>query len=132
MSEELKPCPCCGGTKSLFFYDYPTGAFTVCCANCGMRGPATGYSKDGAIAAWNALPRRLRWTKEKPTKTGFYWWCDKKFVDLTASLVGLTASIVAVDVENRESIIIGAEKVVDFTKVGGEWAGPIPEPEDVK
>ena len=58
MPEELKPCPYCDETKPLFFYDYSIGAVTVCCGNCGMRGPATGFSKDGAIAAWNALPRR--------------------------------------------------------------------------
>lgn len=57
MSEELKPCPCCGRIKSLFFYDYPIGAFAVCCVSCGMRGPSTGYSKDEAIKTWNSLPR---------------------------------------------------------------------------
>lgn len=66
----------------------------------------------------------MKWTKEKPRKTGFYWWRDKEFSPM--------ATIIAADVENRESIIVGSAKVIDFTKAGGEWAGPIPEPEDAE
>lgn len=117
MSEELKPCPACGSCV-LKVNHYTC---IVECQSCGLRGP---FDRESPEKAWNALPRRLRWTKEKPTVSGFYWWRDTAF--------DIMATIVAVDVENRASIIIGSENVVDFTKVDGEWAGPIQEPEDAK
>ena len=108
MSEELNPCPCCGGTKSLFFYDYPTGAFAICCANCGMRGPVTGYSKDGAAAAWNFLPRDLQWTTGTPTKRGWYWQRrDKEDTPLPMRVVD-----------------------VSDLPANAQWAGPIPQPKE--
>ena len=124
MSEELKPCPICGGSNlsicdhgGMVHHEYRIECnYSGCSCLTGVR------TKEEAIAAWNALPRRLRWTKERPTKTGFYWWRNTAFDSM--------ATIVAVDIENRASIIIGSEKVVDFTKVSGEWAGPIPEPEE--
>lgn len=114
--KELKPCPCCDETKPLFFYDYPTGAFTVCCGNCGIRGPASGYSKDEAIKTWNALPRHLHWTKEKPTVEGMYW-C--RCIDPCRRIAGPA---------NTMYYTPGCELVEMYD----EFAGPIPEPEDVK
>lgn len=124
----LKPCPCCGETKPLFFYEYPTGAFTVCCGNCGMRGPATGYSKDGAIRTWNALPRRLQWTREKLTRDGFYW-CRFRHPNVMHHLVAM----VLINAKGRYGVTIGSSDAHDIDSYDdGEWAGPIPEPEDVK
>ena len=115
MHEELKLCPRCGETKSLFFYVYPTiGAFTVLCDNCGMRGPAAGCSKDEAIRAWNTLPRRLPWTQEKPTVEGMYWCrcidpCRR--IAGPANIMYYTPGCTLVDMYD-------------------EFAGPIQEPEE--
>ena len=121
MQEKLMPCPCCDETKSLFFYDYPTGTFAVCCANCGMRGPALGYSKEDATRTWNALPRRLRFSKEKPTEPGWYWHGKYK------------PSIVRVVTPSSGRMfycISGYPDQYDVLNDDGEWAGPIQEPEE--
>lgn len=58
MSEELKPCPFCGGKGSLAWdwlscqrhYDF------IRCQNCGARTGDFLCDKDKAIAAWNTRP----------------------------------------------------------------------------
>ena len=57
MSENMKPCPACGGTKLTFAF----GGNRVVCANwdCQLTGPRKKERED-AIAAWNALPRNLK------------------------------------------------------------------------
>ena len=132
MSEELKPCPYCGATPEERLDE------VVWCPSCGLQGPE-GDSEENAIAAWNALPRRedpklfshlhffpgrLQFTREKPTKTGFYFWRHK---------VGdrYIKAMVLVDAERRIGATIGQEGYRDIDSADiGEWAGPIPEPEE--
>lgn len=63
---ELKPLPCphCGST------DVGVWNFVVC-KDCEMRGPRDS-DESAAIAAWNALPRALRWTTEPPKVAGLF------------------------------------------------------------
>ncbi len=65
----------------------------------------------------------MKWTKEKPTQNGFYFW-RKKDVDENA----LTVAVVRMS--DRTAKIIGCETVCCIDDVGGEWAGPIQEPEE--
>ncbi len=54
MSEELKPCPFCGG-KSMTHtegWEFSGVWWTVCCPKCDFSGPEF-LKKDEAIAAWN-------------------------------------------------------------------------------
>ena len=67
----------------------------------------------------NALPRRLRWTKENPTENGYYLWRDAN-----KHLLG----IVCICVE-QDNIAFGCD-ISPLSKCTGEWAGPIPAPED--
>ena len=71
-----------------------------------------------AEAAWNALPRVLRWTTEPPQEAGWYLWREKEW----------RRPIVR---EVEEGLVISDEfgtwSVIDVT---GQWAGPIPEPEE--
>ncbi len=65
------------------------------------------------------LPRRLKWTKEKPTEPGWYWnrrnYPDKKYVSFF--------KIWKID-DDR----IYADSPQYDCDAENEWAGPIPEP----
>lgn len=111
MSEELKPCPGCGEKGLLEIFGYSSASsFAICCGDCGMRSPTTGRTKSEAITIWNALPRRLRWTKEKPTKQGWYW-CRHE------------------DGGIHIGCFMAARDYPGYGEGVIEWAGPIPEPE---
>ena len=105
MSEiTLEPCPHCHN-KNIDYWNEDEGFFY--CGKCGLFGP---LSHDKILAAdrWNALPRRLRWTKERPTQEGWYWH----------HIPPAFGSVI----EYYDPEIAGPETT-------GEWAGPIPEPE---
>lgn len=60
MSEELKPCPFCNGSKGLSVYDTAKGfiwQYYVFCHSCGTNGPKC-RTEEEAIRQWNQ-----RWTK---------------------------------------------------------------------
>ncbi len=110
MPEKLKPCPACGTPgDTLEVYPVKDGFYQVGCWDCFMRGTRL-LSPDKAIKAWNALPRRLRWTKEPPKDPGWYWIRD----------YGKRIHIVDV----------GCDMTEYEPQPYREWAGPIPEPEE--
>ena len=110
MPEKLKPCPACGTPgDTLEVYPVKDGFYQVVCWDCFMRGTRL-LSPDKAIKAWNALPRRLRWTKEPPKDPGWYWIRD----------YGKRIHIVDV----------GCDMTEYEPQPYREWAGPIPEPEE--
>lgn len=100
---ELKPCPACGGEAIII----SVGGVRAACKNwdCQMKGPRR-YARKDAIAAWNTLPRPLRWTKEPPTEPGWYWFRNLS----KPQIVHLNG------VKNRKP------------HPADEWAGPIQEP----
>jgi len=53
MSEELKPCPFCGGEAETGFEDWHTGGH-VKCTKCGAIGPVWSNDTQEAVDAWNA------------------------------------------------------------------------------
>lgn len=110
MPEKLKPCPACGTPgDTLEVYPVKDGFYQVGCWDCFMRGTRL-LSPDKAIKAWNALPRRLRWSKEPPKEPGWYWIRD----------YGKRIHIVDV----------GCDMTEYEPQPYREWAGPIPEPEE--
>ena len=111
MEEELKPCPMCKDTSVDYYYE-DDNEVSVLCRQCGFE---TRYHRKEKSAAreWNALPRRLRWTKEKPTKEGWYWLKEEG----RHAVVKMTAGG-----------MISEPYVRHVNEVDGEWAGPIPEP----
>lgn len=126
MSEGLKflPCPACGGAAEFMVVE---GKIFVSCPECGMCGPSLAEScrnfkkidgqidADGAcIAAWNALPRRLRWAKERPTEPGWYWVKNK-------------GCRLARIVHIHEADLYDVARF--YTEIA-VIAGPIPEPEE--
>ena len=113
MSEELKPCPICGGLSVGYYYE-DDNEVSVLCHACLFE---THYHRTEKSAArkWNALPRRLRWTKEKPTEKGWYWLKEEG----RHAVVKMTAGG-----------MISEPYVRHVNDVDGEWAGPIPEPEE--
>lgn len=118
MEKELKPCPYCASDTCECF-PVKDDMFQVACSECAMRGPRY-PSREEAVFAWNALPRRLRWTKEKPTQNGWYWWRTGEDCNLRG--------IVSVCIETDIMVLAGSYKYLSQTT--GEWAGPIPEPEE--
>ena len=59
----------------------------------------------------------MKWTKERPTKTGYYWYFD-------------VADPQICFIDDGRVYFTGDEVSDDVEVLGGEWAGPIPEPED--
>lgn len=67
----------------------------------------------------------MKWMKEKPTEPGWYLYRSKESrsiceIHTTYGIPGLFCSI------------LFGEEAVPLSKVDGEWAGPIPEPEENK
>lgn len=113
MSEELKPCPACGGINidvlvcTINGDDTTTPYCHVMCDTCYTSGPIAA-TRDGAIAKWNAMPRVPHWSKETPKEPGWYWHFQPPHF-------GMVIEFFDPD-EN--------------TSTTGQWAGPIPEPEE--
>lgn len=115
MSEELTllQCPACGASDVVMRVD--TRAYGFCPA-CGMCGPcAPNVNAEYAIRQWNSIPRALEWTTE-PQLGAWNWWKDEDsripryvYQDGTVAITMLIAR-------------------VPYQDLGGQWAGPIPEP----
>lgn len=130
MFEELKllPCPndCKHGLVDVF--EYPSGnpeescdIYQVACAcACGVRGPLK-YTRKEVADARNSLPRRLRWTKEKPTEPDFYWNRDGRLLRV-GEILEISGALWCHFAGESEPQLLEL--------VGGEWAGPIQEPEE--
>lgn len=112
MMEEISmlPCPFCGNTQ-IDYWDETDGFYY--CEKCGLCGPRA-HDKILAADRWNGLPRRLKWTREKPTQEGWYWLKEEG----RHAVVKMTAGG-----------MISEPYVRHVNEVDGEWAGPIPEPE---
>lgn len=121
MSEELKPCPICGDTSTDYYY-HEDDAVGVICRKCGFE-IRDDRGEESAFRDWNALPRRLRWSKVKPTEPGF-WFCRYGVTVGVFNLVWENGRLAAIQEQHPASYVDEAE--------GFEWAGPIPEPEDDK
>lgn len=105
MSEDLKPCPACGGRA----FVYRMGRdVRVECADCSVSGP---NKNDVAAAreAWNALPRALVWTTTPPRESGVYWHKNC----LGINIITLSRP----NIPERDEWY---------------WAGPIPTPQEPK
>ena len=138
MPEELKPCPICGENMNLMVMknNHPIAAdkpYYIQCGNgCLCAGPTASATADAAITAWNSLPRAphitpndadckgcperrppqpaLVWTDEPPKVPGWYWHKENSG---EIRMIG-----VGVDLSEYESL-------------PGQWAGPIPMPEEM-
>ena len=111
MEEELKPCPVCNGDVRI---EFECDHYYISCKNFGCGAICIDSDdNDDCISQWNALPRRLRWTKEKPTQEGWYWLKEEG----RHAVVKMTAGG-----------MISEPYVRHVNEVDGEWAGPIPEP----
>lgn len=110
---KLLPCPHCGGTDIQIDWNSVVEKHFVRCYNCHMQGPEI-YGKNATAHAWNALPRPLVWTKETPKVSGWYLCRDVAeyiFIDLVQAI-------------GNPSVYQGCQDL--------DWAGPIPEPREVK
>ncbi|WP_413935987.1 hypothetical protein [Nitrospira sp. BLG_1] len=64
---------------------------------------------------------RLVWTRERPTVPGWYWYRDMTTVPRVVSLIQ----------DGYGLVVYGIEEYCNrLYEVRGEWAGPIPPPEE--
>ena len=127
---DLKPCPYCGSDNIAVQMSRYRGEaasyYYALCGNCKMAGPEVsneegeGIAEEQAAEAWNALPRRLRWTTEKPTEPDFYW--HRNGGVLSIAYIYEAEGALFCHFAGEE----GIAPLLDL--VTGEWAGPIPEP----
>ena len=71
----LLPCPMCGDDSVGYYYDEDENErelCSICCRNCQFETKQF-RSEKMAEHTWNTMPRNLKWTKEPPTKEGWYW-----------------------------------------------------------
>lgn len=129
MPEKLKPCPACGTPgDTLEVYPVKDGFYQVVCWDCFMRGTRL-LSPDKAIKAWNALPRRLRWTNEPPKEPGWYWHEENHGGKHPAHVFRVVTSALETGIYVR---FFGqpADVIHKIDHISGKWAGPMPEPEE--
>ncbi len=107
--EVILPCHACGGDDTAA-WEY------VVCKQCYARGPIC-KTREVAIAAWNTLPRALRWTHEPPKVAGWYWCTD---VDRTQGY----PIVSHYDEWAIESVLPG----LNDGKIRFLWAGPLRRP----
>ncbi len=73
-----------------------------------------------------AGPDALTWTREKPTKPGYYWShvpAKNAMPPCVIHIDETPAGLVAYTTDGRSGLLAG-------TNPNTEWAGPIPEPRD--
>ena len=117
---EVMPCPECGSTDILTISGHISSfRWWVRCCGCGRQGSCCKTEED-AIAAWNKLPRAIRWTHEPPKVAGWYWWRTSKGQNVNT-----------IQVWSRSGVLgycFDTEFITALDR--GEWAGPIAPPID--
>ena len=151
MPEELKSCPACEKNNGVCIARTTSVVtYAVYChnKNCETRGPKR-LTQEEAFAAWNALPRSphitpndadckgcperrpLVWRKELPTLPGWYWWCYDR--DTFSHMVYVVQESTLRKTDNDRFLMLYPncmDKEFPVSERGGEWAGPIPMPEE--
>jgi len=74
------------------------------------------------VLKWPIMPRRLLWTREKPTESGYYW---SRFLKDDLCIV-----FVYVESDSEFFEVPGEKGRWPLSQDGIMWAGPIPEPEE--
>ena len=117
---ELNPCPICSSLsvglcpgEDEITHEIYNQAF---CTGCGVSGPRVFADEISSIAAWNSMPRALRWTHEPPKVAGWYWF----------SVCKGHAVCILVCADGKAKL--AKDHFTDAELLGGEWAGPIPTP----
>lgn len=129
MGEELKPCPYCGEIPKRprdFFGTDGENLWGVCCenVNCHVDIGVWHEDKSEAIRMWNSIPRSLRWTKEVPTKPGYYW--NRNPDELRGCVVEVF------EWGGKFYAFYPGNEVEEEISPDDEWAGPLEMPLDDK
>ena len=114
MQIKLKSCPNCDNTQ-IDYWDEADGFYY--CEPCGLCGPRA-KDRTEAASKWNSLPRKLKWTKEKPKEHGWY------------RVKIPTKDITIVLIKNEMIETIGGRYILhEFCRdLYQLWSDPIPEP----
>lgn len=126
MPEELTllPCPACGGKADIIdaFKRDDRGHVAIGWSAYCTRGCLTTSergSREKAATLWNTLPRALEWTDE-PQLGAWNWWRDE---DSRIPRYVYSDGTVSIAIQSAR---------VPYQDLGGQWAGPIPEPREPK
>lgn len=68
------------------------------------------------------------WSKETPTQLGWYWWRRSKFNNKRPLQIIEDSELTGQLMTKRWVAILDRDPLT----MSGEWAGPIPEPEEVE
>lgn len=138
---ELKPCPRChsdyvsvecslgidgDGLNRYFYYGF--------CGFCHMAGPdvnneeGEGIAEEQAAAAWNHLPRHLCWTTKTPTEPGWYWYRLNEKDNISMTYVDVYGTVITY----YPNLCPDGWSQQNLKNIHGQWAGPIPEPQEPK
>lgn len=145
-NELLKPCPYCGSNNcnvEMIKYTDATWRYYGYCYDCETCGPSVPESEGVGIAEveaaerWNSLPRRVRFEKNDcaPEEPGNYWFRHPDWNAGAPIIVECYHSPNPPEMTGERIVnVAGREYHIDYDDAnffeGGEWAGPIPEPED--
>lgn len=105
--DESLPCPVCGGRA---WAHYEPTTIRIHCPCCDILGPKKDTIEE-ARAAWNALPRSLAWTNAPPKVPGWYWFRN---------------------ISKPTMLYVKRVPMERKPHIADEWAGPIPEPRELK
>ena len=127
MSEELTllPCPACKRHSAGITRTNGTGVAFVMCRRigCALSGPIR-KTDEAAVAAWNALPRALTWTDNRPQVPGWYWFKGE---------YGIRIAWIKHDSRKMNELYAVIGGVGNWmSTLHGQWAGPITEPQEPK
>lgn len=76
-SEELKPCPFCGGSDVRLRHHQAEKMSWVSCVGCGLEAPTeTGVSEADAVAYWNRRAEAALSTHVEAAPAGYRWTFD--------------------------------------------------------
>lgn len=125
MSEELKPDECIEKLKQYEFKDDIGHPLEKCVEYIQL----CAYTKK----EWNTMCR-LRWSKEPPKEPGWYWYRNTNKLDVHIVCISYEWDEYMVDFELAARFVLETpynwHNPHPVVLMDGEWAGPIPEPEE--
>ena len=72
----------------------------------------------------------LHWTTQPPTEPGYYWWRAEQIDPRWPEIVEINRFVDIHGTPFLGGYVAGSARRRHINEMTGEWAGPIPEPEE--